>query len=166
MVTRRCPPALPRPAREPPVTVPGRATPQNACDPDFGKGERYPVSICSTLNPPLPIIEGMSRVTWHPSNAHLNKGLNRSCQRRTRGSGESPCSKKISRPPGSSTGPISRMASATPRIVHSVMPPQAIVGTRTSADKDVFRGMIRQRSSVPKAGPDLEASSRSSEPRA
>jgi hypothetical protein len=38
--------------------------PHQQYDPDFGKGERYPVSICSILKPPLPRREGMSRVTW------------------------------------------------------------------------------------------------------
>ena len=42
----------------------------------------------------------MSRVTWQPSNSHRVSGSERSCHRRTRGSGETPCSKKMSLPPG------------------------------------------------------------------
>jgi hypothetical protein len=48
----------------------GRAMPQKQCVAHFGNGARYPVSICSMSNPPSLISDGMSRVTWQPSNAH------------------------------------------------------------------------------------------------
>jgi hypothetical protein len=67
-----------------------------------------------------PIRDGMSRVTWQPSNAQRKSGSDRSCQRRTRGSGDSPCSKKISLPPGLKTRSIPSRASNTPGIVHRV----------------------------------------------
>jgi hypothetical protein len=38
----------------------------------------------------------MSRVTWQPSNAQPETGSDRSCQRRSGGSGDRPCSKKTS----------------------------------------------------------------------
>lgn len=41
----------------------GRATPQKKYDPDLGNGARYAASICSILNPPALMSEGMSRVT-------------------------------------------------------------------------------------------------------
>ena len=97
-----------------------RAMSEKTYDPDFGKDARYPVSICSILNPPLLIRDGMSRVKWQPSNTHLKNGSIRSCQRRTGASGESPCSQKINRPLGFSTRFKPRMASAKPGIVRNV----------------------------------------------
>jgi hypothetical protein len=82
--------------------------------------EVSPASICSILKSLWPIRDGMLRVTWQPSNAHRKGGSDRSCQRRTRRSGDSPCSKKISLPPGLKTRSIPSRASSTPGIVHSV----------------------------------------------
>lgn len=46
-------------------------------------------------NGPLNVVsaqrrDGISRVTWQPSNAQRKRGSDRSCQRRTRGSGDRP----------------------------------------------------------------------------
>jgi hypothetical protein len=62
----------------------------------------------------------MSRVRWQPAKMQRLIGSHRSCQRRTRGSGDRPCSKKMSLPPGFRTRLISARAWATPGIVQRV----------------------------------------------
>src|SRR5580704_9965001 len=94
--------------------------PHQQYDPDFGKGETYPASTCSILKPHLQMRDGMSRVTWQPSNAQRNIGSDRFCQRRTRGSGDKPCSKKMNLPLGLRTRRTPRIASTTRGMVHNV----------------------------------------------
>ena len=60
------------------------------------------------------------RFRWQPPLSTFHAGVSRSCQRRTRGSGDAPCSTNKRRPPRRSTRRISARASGACGIVHSV----------------------------------------------
>src|SRR6266516_2452156 len=71
----------------------------------------------------------------------LQSGVRRSCQRRTFGSGDRPCSTKSSRPLGLRTRRISDSARVTPGIVqrvHAVTTVSTLLSSR-------FRGKYRRR---------------------